>query len=54
MEVRGNRKMNRSRWINIKKRFPQGNTYSLGGGGREGFCQTEVPIAMLLEEIDGY
>ena len=38
-----------SRWINIKKGFLQGDSYS-----PVGFCLTEVPITMMLEETDGY
>ena len=38
-----------SRKINIRKRFLQGDSYS-----SVGFCLTEIPILMLIEEIDGY
>ena len=38
-----------SRWIDIKKGFLQGDTFS-----PVGFCCTEIPIMMLLEESDGY
>ena len=38
-----------SRWINILKGFLQGDSYS-----PVGFCSTEVPIAIMLEETDGY
>ena len=38
-----------SRKINIRKGFLQGDNYSLVG-----LCLTEVPISMLIEEIDGY
>ena len=37
------------RWIDIKRGFRQGDSYS-----PVGFCSTEVPIAMLLDETDGY
>ena len=35
--------------INIRKGFLQGDSYS-----PVGFCLTEVPISMLIEETDGY
>ena len=38
-----------SRKINIRERFLQGDSYS-----SVGFCLTEIPILMLIEEIDGY
>ena len=38
-----------SRWINIRKGFLQGDSYS-----PMGFCLTEVPVAMLLEQTDGW
>ena len=38
-----------SRWINIMKGFLQGDSFS-----PVGFCITEVPIGMLLQETDGY
>ena len=38
-----------SRWIKIRKGFLQGDSYS-----PVGFCITEVPITMMLEETDGY
>ena len=38
-----------SRWIEIKRGFLQGDSYS-----PVGFCLTEIPIAMLLEETEGY
>ena len=38
-----------SRWITIRRGFLQGDSFS-----PVGFCLTEVPIAMLLEESDGY
>ena len=38
-----------SRWIEIKRGFLQGDSYS-----PLGFCLTEIPIAMLLEGTEGY
>ena len=38
-----------SRWIEIKRGFLQGDSFS-----PVGFCLTEVPVAMLIEESDGY
>ena len=38
-----------SRWIRILKGFLQGDSYS-----SVGFCLTEMPIAMLLDETAGY
>ena len=38
-----------SRWIEIKRGFLQGDSYS-----PVGFCLTEIPIAMLLEWTEGY
>ena len=38
-----------SRWIKIRKGFLQGDSYF-----PVGFCLTEVPITMMLEETDGY
>ena len=35
--------------MDIKKGFLQGDTYS-----PVGFCHTEIPVMMLLEESDGY
>ena len=49
LEVNDSGEMKVSRWIDIKKGFLQGDSYS-----PVGFCLTEVPIAMLLEETDGY
>ena len=48
LEVRNKNKLLRSRWMDIKKGFLQGDTYSPFG-----FCCTEIPV-MLLEESDGY
>ena len=50
-KVRGyrQREVKTSRWIKIRKGFLQGDSYS-----PVGFCLTEVPIAMMLEETDGY
>lgn len=49
LEINDNKKMRISRWIKIKKGFLQGDSYS-----PVGFCLTEIPIAMLMEETDGY
>ena len=49
LEVTGKGKVKTSRWIKIRKGFLQGNSYS-----PVGFCLTEVPIAMMLEETDVY
>ena len=38
-----------SRWIEIKRGFLQGDSYS-----PVGFCLTEIPTAMLLEGTEGY
>jgi hypothetical protein len=38
-----------SRWIKIRKGFLQGDSYS-----PVGFCLTEIPITMMLEETDAY
>ena len=38
-----------SRWIEIKRGFLQGDSYS-----PVGFCLTEIPIAMSLEGTEGY
>ena len=44
----GNHKV-QSRWIRIRCGFLQGDSYS-----PVGFCLTEVPVTMLLEETTGY
>ena len=49
LEVTDKGKVKTSRWIKIPKGFLQGDSYS-----PVGFCLTEVPIAMMLEETDGY
>ena len=49
LEVTEDGKVVTSRKINIRKGFLQGDNYSLVG-----FCLTEVPISMLIEETDGY
>ena len=49
LEVTEDGKVLASRKINIRKGFLQGDNYSLVG-----FCLTEVPISMLIEETDGY
>ena len=49
LEVKTNKEVLLSRWINIKKGFLQGDTYS-----PIGFCLTEIPVMMMLQETDGY
>ena len=49
LEVRNGNKLLRSRWVDIKKGFLQGNTYT-----PVGFCCTEIPVMMFVEESDGW
>ena len=49
LEVNDGGEIKTSRWIRILKSFWQGDSYS-----SVGVCLTEVPIAMLLDEIEGY
>ena len=49
LEVKTNKEVLLSRWINIKKGFLQEDTYS-----PIGFCLTEIPVMMMLQETDGY
>ena len=49
LEVTQNGKVKTSRLLNIMKGFLQGDSYA-----PVGFCLTEVPVSMLLEESDGY
>jgi len=49
LEVNSGRTKETSRWIEIKRGFLQGDSFS-----PVGFCLTEVPVTMLLEESDGY
>ena len=49
LEVTQNGKVRTSRLLNILKGFLQGDSYA-----PVGFCLTEVPVSMLLEETDGY
>ena len=49
LEVTEDGKVLTSRKINIRKGFLQGDSYS-----PVGFCPTEIPISMLIEETDGY
>ena len=49
LEVNGAGEIKTSRWIRILKGFLQGDSYS-----PVGFCLTEMPIAMLLDETEGY
>ena len=50
-QTRGNEngQISTSRIIGIKKVFLQGDSYS-----PVGFCLTEVPVVMLIEDTDGY
>ena len=48
LEVTQNGKVKTSRLLNILKGFLQGDSYA-----PVGFCLTEVPVSMLLEETDG-
>ena len=49
LEVTEDGKVLTSRKINIRKGFLQGDSYS-----PVGFCLTEVPISLLIEETDWY
>jgi len=49
LEVNRNGIKERSRWIEIKRGFLQGDSFS-----PVGFCLTEVPVAMLLNDTEGY
>ena len=49
LEVTEDGKALKSRTINIRKGFLQGDSYFLVG-----FCLTEVPVSMLVEQPDGY
>ena len=49
LEVTCKGKVKTSRWIRIRRGFLQGDSYS-----PVGFCLTEVPIALMLDETDGY
>ena len=49
LEVTENGKTTKSRVICIVRGFLQGDSYS-----PVGFCLTEVPVAMLMEDTDGY
>lgn len=49
LEVTESGRITKSRAINIVRGFLQGDSYS-----PVGFCLTEVPVAMLLEDTDGY
>ena len=49
LEVTENEKTLTSGTINIRKGLLQGDSYS-----PVGFCLTEVQVAMLIEETDGY
>ena len=49
LEVRTENGKEMSRWIDIKRGFLQGDSFS-----PVGFCLTEIPVAMLLEESEGY
>ena len=49
LEVNEGGETKTSRWIRILKGFLQGDSYS-----PVGFCLTDVPIAMLLDDTEGY
>ena len=49
LEVNDGGEIKTSRWIKILKGFLQGDSYS-----PVEFCLTEMPIAMLLDETEGY
>ena len=49
LEVRRDGNKDISRWIRIKRGFLQGDSFS-----PVGFCLTEVPISMLIQESEGY
>ena len=49
LEVTAEGKRETSRWINIRSGFLQGDSFSIVG-----FCLTKVPVAMLIEQSDGY
>ena len=49
LEVSNGSRKELRRWINIKRGFLQGDSYS-----PMGFCLTEVPITMLLDGTKGY
>ena len=49
LDVTEDGKVLTSRIINIRKGFLQGDIYFLAG-----FCVTEVPVSMLIEETDGH
>ena len=49
LEVIAKGKKETSRWINIRRGFLQGDSFS-----PVGFCLTEVPVSMLIEQSDGY
>ena len=49
IEVNDGGEIKTSRWIRILKGFLEGDSYS-----PVGFCVTEMPIVMLLDEAEGY
>ena len=49
LEVNDRGRVITSRWIKIRKGFLQGDSYS-----PVGFCLSEVPVGMLLEDTEGY
>ena len=49
LEVTENGQISTSRIMRMKKEYLQGDSYS-----PLGFCFTEVPVAMLIEDTEGY
>ena len=49
LEVRKDGDKDISRWITIKRGFLQGDSFS-----PVGFCLTEIPVSMLIQETEGY
>ena len=49
LEVTAEGKRETRRWINIRSGFLQVESFSIVG-----FCLTKVPVAMLIEQSDGY
>jgi hypothetical protein len=49
LEVRNGSEKDVSRWIHIRRGFLQGDSFS-----PVGFCLTEIPVSMLIQQTDGY
>jgi hypothetical protein len=49
LEVRVGAQKTVSRWIDIRRGFLQGDSFS-----PVGFCLTEIPVSMLIQQSDGY